>query len=94
MLANNLQRASFVEAVSDTFDGEHPCCLCKAVKAGKQTEKESEAAALVLKMEFPAMTETIVLFPPTLFEWLPQPEYSAEALFPRPPLPPPRSFLA
>lgn len=94
MLAANLTTSSFSQAVNDTFDGEHPCCLCKAVKAGRQTEKESKAAALVLKMEFPEMTEAIALVPPALFELLPQPEYFAEALFSRPPLPPPRSFLA
>jgi len=93
MLAANLTTSSFTEAVSDTFDGEHPCCMCKAIEAGKKAEKKSEAVAPVLKMEYPPATEKIVLFAPSRFQLLPQNHFFADAVSSRPPFPPPRSFL-
>lgn len=42
MLANNLQRTSLVEAVSDTFDGEHPCPMCKAIEKSRADEKNPQ----------------------------------------------------
>jgi hypothetical protein len=44
MLADNLRQQSLTQAVSQTFDGQHPCCLCKAIAAGKQSEKKTELA--------------------------------------------------
>ena len=35
MLANNLRTEFVTKAVSNTFDGEHPCPLCKALAAAK-----------------------------------------------------------
>jgi hypothetical protein len=94
MLANNLRTQSVSEAVSKTFDGEHPCCLCKAIAAAKKSEKKSEAVAPVLKMEFPPVAENMNLFPPARFEMLPLQNTFAAAFSSPPPLPPPRRFLA
>jgi hypothetical protein len=94
MLANNLRTQSLAEAVADTFDGEHPCPLCKAIAAGKKAEKEAEVVAPVLKMEFPPAAEQIVLLPPAQFELLPVADSSAKSFSAKPPLPPPRSFFA
>src|SRR6516164_7822687 len=68
MLANNLRHDSFAEAVSKTFDGEHPCCLCKAIAAAKKSAKKSEAMSSVLKMEFLPVAEKLDLLPPSRFE--------------------------
>lgn len=40
MLITYSRGASFKEAVSKTFDGEHPCALCKAIKKGRAEEKQ------------------------------------------------------
>lgn len=93
MLAKNLQTDSFSEAVSKTFDGEHPCCMCKAIASGKMAEKEAEVIAPVLKMEFPPCEETLTFFPPGRFELLPQSNTFAELTGAKPPVPPPRSFF-
>jgi hypothetical protein len=93
MLAANLTISSLSQAVSDTFDGEHPCPLCKTVAAGKKAEKESEATAPVLKMEYPPVTDQIALFAPAAFSLLPQANIFADSLSHKPPLPPPRSFF-
>ena len=94
MLANNLRTQSISEAVSKTFDGEHPCCLCKAIAAGKKSEKKSEAVTPTLKMEFPPVGEKLNLFPPNRFAVLPPHHSFADTLSSKPALPPPRSFFA
>jgi hypothetical protein len=93
MLANNLRTQSFTEAVSDTFDGQHPCPLCQAIAAGKKSEKKSEATSPPLKMEFPPVAGRIVLNPPAQFEVLPVVDVFAEPLSSKPPVPPPRGFF-
>ena len=42
MLADNLRTQSLAEAVTHTFDGRHPCCLCNAIAAGRKSEKKKE----------------------------------------------------
>lgn len=93
MLADNLRSDSFSEAVSKTFDGEHPCCMCKAIAAAKKAEKKSEAVAPSFKMEYPPVAEKLNLFPPAQFELLPQHNFFADLFSSPPPLPPPRHFF-
>ncbi len=91
MLAANLSsQQSLTEAVSQTFDGEHPCPLCKAIKAGKQSEQKSEALTLKLKLEFPLVAESLVVLAPTDFELVALEFFSADSISSKPPLPPPR----
>jgi hypothetical protein len=92
MLANNLRTQSVTESVSKTFDGEHPCCLCKAIAAARQAEQKSAAVAPVLKMKFPPTAENTVLSSPSIFELLPLKNSFAGALSSKPQLPPPRSL--
>jgi len=42
MLVSNLSTSSFSQAVQRTFDGKHPCSLCKVIASGKKSEKRSE----------------------------------------------------
>jgi hypothetical protein len=92
MLAGNLCCDSFSCAVCKTFDGQHPCCLCKAIAAAKAAQKKSEATLLSLKMEFPPLARKPELFPPSQFALLPLNDLFAESLSTVPPVPPPRSF--
>ena len=94
MLATNFCHDSMVQAVSKTFDGEHPCCLCKAIAAAKKSEKKSEAVSSALKMEFPPTADKIILFPPEQFNLLSLQNWFAELFSSPPPLPPPRGCLA
>jgi hypothetical protein len=93
MLASNLCQQNFTVAVSQTFDGEHPCPLCKAIAAGKKSEKKSEAVSPALKMEFPPAAEQFVLIPPPPLPFFPFAACSADSSFPEPPVPPPRNFF-
>ncbi len=90
MLAANLSNESFSEAVSNTFDGRHPCPLCKAISAGKKSEKKSEAASVTPKLEFPPVAEKFVLISPLAASAFSSANISADSSFPKPPVPPPR----
>lgn len=70
MLISNLAENSVVEAVEKTFDGEHPCPLCLAVKKGQQKEKDDSkpvAAKSVKKFEAVLSSENR-LVPPSGLE--------------------------
>ncbi len=40
MLADNLRASSLAQAVQQTFDGRHPCSLCKAIAKAKNAERK------------------------------------------------------
>ena len=94
MLASHLRTQSVEESMAQTFDGLHPCCLCKAIAAAKQAEKKDETAASVLKFEFPLYAETFILTPPVGFAPVPPGSFSPASISFKPPLPPPRSIYS
>ena len=94
MLADNLQTCSLREAVARTFDGKHPCCLCKAVAAGKKSENKNGFALQTQKLEFPLMKEEFAFTPPSQFCLMPAANDFAGSLPQRPPTPPPRGSFA
>ncbi len=90
MLVENSQRTTLVEAVKRTFDGAHPCGLCKQIAGGKAHEKKSDTPLFAGKIECIYEPRAIVLHPPCAPH-----EYStliryASAYFPPPLLQPPR----
>jgi hypothetical protein len=94
MLADNLHSSSFHDAVTRTFDGKHPCCLCQAIAAGKSSEQKNEFTAQMQKFEFPPVKENFALIAPSQFQLLPQTNAFAESLAQKPLTPPPRgSFV-
>jgi hypothetical protein len=93
MLADNLCNQNVKEAVTETFDGNHPCDLCKAIAAGKQSEKKTEFNLQSQKLEFPPARQNFVLVAPSQFQLLPQENSSAKSLSQKPLLQPPRRFF-
>jgi hypothetical protein len=93
MLADNLHSSSFCDAVTKTFDGQHPCPLCKAIAAGKQSEKKTEFSFQSQKLEFPPLKENIILIAPMQFQLLPLENSSAKTFAQKPLLQPPRGFF-
>lgn len=78
-------------AVSKTFDGEHPCGICKLVRKGKATEEKQEALKAKTKIDFwvPAPEVTLPRIQVEPLEFVSVPPnllFRAHA----PPLPPPR----
>jgi hypothetical protein len=94
MLAANLTCNSLHEAVQQTFDGKHPCSLCKAIAKGKQSEKKAEFPNLGKKLDVVLNRSVFVFSHPHLFwESSPAPAHNC-ARAQEPPVPPPRGLLA
>ena len=94
MLADNLRTQSLAEAVAHTFDGKHPCCLCKAIATGRKSEHKKEFTAPMPKLEFPPVKESFVLIAPSQFQLPPPANTFADSLTEKPPTPPPRVIFA
>jgi hypothetical protein len=50
--------------LSKTFDGKHPCKLCKLVSESKKAEKKSEAKFDIKKLECSGFVASEFYFPP------------------------------
>jgi hypothetical protein len=92
MLANNLQSRSLHDAVTMTFDGEHPCPLCKAIAAGKKSEQKDQLALEKQRLEFPPLQDSLGLTGPAPVE-IPSPSTFSESVPQKPLTPPPRGFF-
>ena len=90
MLADHLQSDSLTVALVKTFDGRHPCCMCRAIAAGKKSEQKSEYTVSTIKFEYPPAGEPRGFFPPVQFERLPLANTFAPGLSSQPLTPPPR----
>ena len=91
MLFNYSRDATFSEAIQKTFDGQHPCKLCKIVSEGKKSERKQESNVSGKKLEPWVQFEAVVF----IF-----PHFSAPSLvfqidyctrFDLPPVPPPKA---
>jgi hypothetical protein len=93
MVVKYSECCNFKEALQKTFDGKHPCKLCKLVKEGKQTEKKSEAKLDVKKLDFTASADSgfhFSILHLRSFGWLANASSRSEP----PPLLPPRVSAA
>lgn len=91
MLVSYTQQASFPEAVKKTFDGEHPCDLCKAVQTGQSQEKKREFVVSALKWDA-VLTASASLRRPVAQPWLyPRLASALTGRVDGPPTPPPRA---
>jgi hypothetical protein len=93
MFAENLSYGSVRIAMSRTFDGQHPCPICKAIAAGKQSEKKKDSTVQLQKFEFPLASMNLALPSAPEFQ-----RPSPSIIFPKdqiqsPPVPPPRSLI-
>jgi hypothetical protein len=51
MVVSFAQEDSFASAVSKTFDGKHPCKLCRLVEAGRSADQTPDEIVRVTKLE-------------------------------------------
>jgi hypothetical protein len=92
MVISYAQDAPLKVAVMKTFDGQHPCSLCKEIARGRQSEKKSEVRVDAQKFEF-LFAKSSFLFRSPVFGWeTPLLDDSADCLNSPPPFPPPREF--
>lgn len=96
----SVESGSVSSGLSKTFDGDHPCPLCKAVQKGSQEERDPAAPAaggksLVQSKAELCSFEIIRLFPPAASRldvaWL---DLKAPARTTAPDGPPPRALTA
>lgn len=94
MLAENLNKTTLEQAIVHTFDGKHPCCLCKEIAKHKQSEKKSDLQVELKRLEFPYEKLEFVFSPPSEFRELRLRDESGPLLTHAPPVPPPRPFFS
>lgn len=94
MLIHNSQRASLAEAFAKTFDGQHPCNLCKGVAAAQHSEKKGDAQPLTVKPDLICATRVVALTPSCAEHVFAPYSAIASARVSSPPAPPPRPQLA
>src|SRR5437588_11130357 len=85
------QESTLRQALVKTFDGQHPCNLCKAVRNGKTSDKDAPKPITKLDL-FPGCEQHMV------FSSMPGPFPAATGPFrlarsDPPPTPPPRSII-
>lgn len=90
MFADFSRTSRWTEAVQKTFDGQHPCALCKSIEQGKKSEKKAEATVVVTKLDLFHQAQTAFTFHPGTREEWPAGNAAAERRFEQPPLRPPR----
>jgi hypothetical protein len=93
MLAKNLQTESVGEAITKTFDGAHPCKMCKQISAGKKAEKKADLTLQIKKLEFVAIRPAWLILAPQDFHTVPETALNFESIPHRPSVPPPRTLF-
>ncbi len=83
--------APLAEALVKTFDGNHPCALCKAVNAGKQAEQKQATLKSEIKIDWCVTRDTSLLDAPMPFTVISGKPVFALPRAESPPTPPPRS---
>jgi len=91
MILTYSQEGTFREALAKTFDGQHPCSLCKQIDVGKKSEKKSDGKIDGKKqLEFVYDQQMLGFSPPTSYCLLRPHDDCTPDLSTPPPLPPPR----
>jgi hypothetical protein len=88
------QHDSLAKAVVKTFDGKHPCDLCKHISSAQNSQKKQDTGPVAAKPDLICATHGILLIPPqTDFSFLVTTTRAVSCARP-PPTPPPRSELS
>jgi hypothetical protein len=67
MFVTFAQTDPVTQALIKTFDGNHPCQVCKLVQSGKATEKKQETKKLQTRFDYWLGLKETLLFPPAHF---------------------------
>jgi len=95
MLVSYLRTDSLPQAVTHTFDGNHPCPLCNAIAQSKKSEKKSEFMPNPTRLVFLPVEQERALAAPDRFQLvLVESSKFAQALAKPPMTPPPRAIPA
>ena len=92
MVLDRSAEMGWVQALETTFDGQHPCALCKVVRKGRDSQQQQTVVISLAKTDMVAGDEVLaVAAPPTVCvgHIVAHDEYAAFKAFP-PPWQPPR----
>ena len=90
MAARYSQDSMLKEALVKTFDGQHPCGICKFVQEGKSAEKKQDTLRVDVKLDFFLARIAPLLYPPPAFVFPTSEPDSPPTRTEPPPSPPPR----
>jgi|SRR5579862_54060 len=68
MIVDYSRTSRISDAVAKTFDGEHPCPLCKTIAKGRASENRPDSQAAVSKVDF-FFRQAGAFIPPSLSSW-------------------------
>jgi hypothetical protein len=94
MVVGYSQHCSFGQAIVQTFDGEHPCDLCKGINKARGEEKKQDSQSPATKTDLICTIRRVVLVPPFTSLTFAQLITSLTYGFQQPPSPPPRVQFA
>ena len=93
MVIDYSKRAPLCRAITQTFDGAHPCSLCHAVNNGKNSEKKSDLQSAAPKIDMICASRATSLLQPFVVVEYAARDFSFDKVGRSPPVPPPRSVL-
>jgi len=93
MIFEYSKHAPLRAAITQAFDGAHPCSLCHAVNTGKNSEKKSDFQSPT-KIDMICAARTILLLPRFVPFQYATSDFSSSESRSSPPVPPPRSLLS
>jgi hypothetical protein len=88
------REAPLAEAIARTFDGNHPCALCKHVAAGRKSDKKQSAEVGAVKPDLICATGHISVLPRSRDFGFAKFLVTLVSYRDPPPIPPPRLELA
>jgi len=90
MAVSFAQTAPLTDALRKTFDGQHPCKLCKAVREGQKSERNNSALKVEIKIDLLLISRSATIDPPAQYVSIPSGPVSFHFHSQSPPTPPPR----
>jgi len=90
MLIDYSKRAPLCQAITQTFDGAHPCSLCHVVNVGKNSEKKSDLQSPTPKIDMICVSLTASFVRPFVSIEYAMRDFSFGEIGRSPPVPPPR----
>jgi hypothetical protein len=92
MIIQYSQRAGLKASLAQTFDGEHPCSVCKAIQDGKkQEQKKAPLLQTELKKDYLALSNRFQVYQRWVEVKFPGSSEQPEGVAFEPAVPPPRS---
>lgn len=94
MIVQYSQHCSFKQAVTETFDGEHPCDLCKHLSKERENANKQDRQPPLVKTDLICTIQRVFVLPPFApFNYVTVVSSSIDGLQ-EPPSPPPRYPVA